>query len=272
MTVYADSLFLVNFISEYILITLSGKICSIHIKPYKKITAASVGSVLSVIIFCTSADSFVISLLRLALSIAIAFICCKSRSNTVKFTVTLIIISYIYGGMFPIVCGIFSNNAFIKNGFTYIDLNPGVFLLIFLCTYPVVLFAAKLIKHKNRIYTVSINQNDNEITTSALFDSGNLLKHNEQSVIIIEWNCVKELFHTESYEELYEHMQDFTLSLIPFSTIGSNGKTLLIFRPDCTVIQEKVFKNIPVGIVNGNISPKGTYHALIGSEYIEGVN
>ena len=158
MTVYADSLFLLNFISEYILICICEKIIYCTLKLTDKIIAAVCGSVIAVIIFITALTLPTNIVIRLTNAGIISFICCrKKRHLYLRFLSIFIILSYVYAGIFTAVAGFMSKNAVIKNGITYSEINTGAFLLVFICTYPLILLVSRIIKHKKRIFDISLN-------------------------------------------------------------------------------------------------------------------
>lgn len=271
MTVYADSLFLVNFVSEYILLILTEKTGTLKIKSHRKVSAAVVGAVLSVILFCTDFNTFEAAAAKILTICLITLICIGNRPRMfLRFTAVFTILTYIYGGIFSQVSGFFGEAA-TRNGFTYININTGLFLLIFICTYPVVLIVSKLLNNKKRIYQLSVSLGEKNVQITALCDSGNLLKHKGKGVIIAEWDIIKGLFDFTEYEQLYEHIEDLKLSIVPYTSLGAESKTLTVFECDVLALKDESaqFYNIPIGAVNRTISPKGTYNALIGTEYLQ---
>lgn len=271
MSVYADSLFLVNFISEYILLILTEKTGTLKIKSQRKISAAALGAVLSVILFCTDFSTLEAAAAKILTICLITFICIGAKLGMfLRFGAVFTVLTYIYGGIFSQISGFFGEAA-IRNGFTYININTTLFLLIFICTYPIVLIISKLINYKKRIYKLSVSLGEKATQITALCDSGNLLKHKGEGVIIVEWGALKNLFDFTEYEQLYERIEDLKLSIIPYTSLGAESKTLIVFECDTLTLKDenKKFHNIPIGAVNRTISPKGTYNALIGTEYTQ---
>lgn len=273
MTVYADSLFLINFISEYMMLILTEKLTAIKIKRYRKTVATLAGSIVSVLIFCIDIPYFLCGILKtinIMLIICISYMC--NKRAIIRAVPIFIIISFLYSGIISSIAGIISSSSIIKNGITYININEALFAVLFIITYPIVFFAAKLIKKvsSQKIYKIKISKNTYSVTLTALFDSGNLLTEQGKSVIIAEWDSIQPLFNVNTYENLYEHMTEFNLKLLPFNSLGSCGKTVILFYADHLLLTENnsAFNNVPVGIINSRISSKGSYNALIGKEYI----
>ena len=273
MTVYADSLFLINFVSEYLILILTEKMVSSKIRKRRKAAAALTGAAISVLIFCVDIPHFLCGILKISSIIVIICICYMGNKKAmIRALPVFIIISYIYAGIISSVSGITGSDSVIKNGVTYINVNEVIFAVMFLCTYPIVFLLAEFLKlrRNKRIYNITLSKGLRSVTARALFDSGNLLSESGKSVVITEWETVKPLLGIDDYGKLYEHMAELNLKLLPFRSLGSADKIIAVFHADSLICEESntVFRDVPVGIVNRSISGKGNYNALIGKEYI----
>ena len=273
MTVYADSLFLMNFVTEYLLLLITEKIISVKAKKYRKTLSAAFGAIVSVLIFCTDMPHFICSISKfLNTALIISFMYLKNKNAVIRGIPTFLIISLIYSGIISHISGMISGSAVIKNGITYISINEIVFTVIFICTYPIVFFALKLIKERNckKIFEISVTYNSKSVTLKALFDSGNLLEDNGKSVIIVPWDNVKTMFETDKFEDLYLCMEDLELKLLSYRSLGNDFGSVIIFYAGLVRIYhtDRLFENVPVGIINHSISADNTYNALVGKEYI----
>ena len=106
---------------------------------------------------------------------------------------------------------------------------------------------------KNR--NVRIRYNGKEVSFSAMYDSGNLLKYHGKPVIIISWSKAAELFEADLYEELMSASEEFVM----YGTIGSGG-IIPIFKPECCFVGENK-KDIYAAITENDL---GGYSAIVG--------
>lgn len=273
MTVYADSLFLINFVSEYLMLILTEKMTASRIRRHRKTVSSLTGAAVSVLIFCLDIPDFICGIFKTANAVLI--ICISYMGNKgamLRAFPVFIIISYIYAGIISSISGIISNDAVIKNGITYISISEAAFAAVFLCTYPLVFLAARFLKLKRNkgIYKIILSKSSRSVSVRALLDSGNLLEEGGKSVVISEWDTVMPLLGIDDYNKLYEHMSELNLKILPFRSLGSSGKVIIVFHADSLLSEDSgaVFYDVPVGIVEHPISVKGNYNALIGKEYI----
>ncbi len=261
MTVYADSLFLVNFLSEYALLLLTEKIISVKARKFRKGAAAVFGALLSVIIFCTD-----IPLPQSAITLAAAFliVCAAYIGNkraVLRAYPAFLLISCIYSGIITAVSGFLNINAVIRSGMIYMSINTMLFVIIFICTYPAILLGAQILNpHRRKICKISVSYGGKSVTINALYDSGNLLCDGAKGVIIAEWDAVKPLFDIEDMYEIDG------AKILPFGSLGG-CRTVLVFYADKIGTENNNFENVPIGIVRNRISQNGSYRALIGKQY-----
>lgn len=260
MTVYADSLFLVNFLSEYFLLVLTEKIASVNSKRIRRISAALFGAVVSTAVFCDKIPlpQSIIGTINAFFIVCIAYT--KSSRSVIRAFLTFMLVSFVYYGFINLSVG----SAAMHNGITYLKINLGMFAVIFLCAYLFIIFTARILKPSGRrIYKITVSKNKKTVSLTALFDSGNLLSDGKKGVIITEWDMIKPLFDTEIFEELYEYEN---VKVLPFGSLGGCS-TVLVFRADSLRTEYKEFFDVPVGIVKRHITQNGTYNALIGKQY-----
>lgn len=264
MTVYADSLFLINFLSEYVLLLLTEKIASVRAKKFRKAAAALFGAAVSAASFCTEIPlpQSVIGVINAFLIVCIVYM--KNTRAVMRAFPAFMLISFTYSGIISAISGILSDDAVIHSGITYININTVLFIFIFICTYPIVLLIARILKPlSKRIYKITVSRKGKTVFANALFDSGNLLADGKKGVIIAEWDIIKPLFDAEIFEDLYG--LDGT-KILPFGSLGG-CTTALVFYADAITVENNTFADVPIGIVNRSISQKGNYNALIGKQY-----
>lgn len=265
MTVYADSLFLVNLLSEYILLVLSEKIASVKANTAYRLTAAIFGAAISTAVFCTDIpiSQSIMRIITAFLTICIAYI--KKPRAVIRAFPAFLLASFLYSGIISATASLFPGGGILRGGFTYIRADTILFIIIFLFTYPAVLLLAKLFRlPAKRTVGITVSYNGKSVHLTALFDSGNLLTDGNQSVIIAEWDIIKALFDTECFEDLYG--LDGT-KILPFGSLGGTA-TVLIFYADAVSTDAHTFTHTPIGIINRKITTHVPCNALIGKQYV----
>ena len=144
------------------------------------------------------------------------------------------------------------------------------------------------ITKKDMFCEVQIELNEKKIETTAMIDTGNLLKEpiTNTPVIVVEHTLLYECIPKEILNHLDELLGgDFShipeeikekyiskLKFIPFSSLGKQNGMLLGIKADIVQIkqQDKEEKrdNVIVGIYNKSLTKRGEYRALIGIELL----
>lgn len=245
MVIYADILFILNFASTYILLTLCEKCAGINTKTIRRILGALAGGLCAVLLFSAP---MIFRIPSFAAISAAAF----GKRNFIKNTTLFFIISMLFSASASVIISVFNINAVLKNGIMYIETSWRLFLIIFAVTYPSVIMIYRFFKLRKKFYRLKIIYDGHIINTTALFDSGNLLKEpiTGKSVIICEKNVLIEFNNKNMFA-------------VPYYSLGNNNGMIFAFKADSIVIDEtKCAKNALIGIYDGKLSDN--YHALIG--------
>ena len=183
----------------------------------------------------------------------------------------------------------------IRNG-SYVGTYPiKIAILGGIVGFTIIVVALKLIKSKLRkkdiSYEITIWLGEKNITTTAILDTGNMLKDpiTSMPVIIVEKETLKEILPNsildnlkniiggdvpkEVYED--ENLKYITrFKVIPFKSIGKENGMLLGFKADKVTIKQEekieIITKVIIGIYDYKLSKKDEYHALIGFDMIEG--
>lgn len=259
MIVYADILFLINFLSCYILIGIMCRFKQKKIPKKRKLLSSLCGGCAAMVIFILDLEHYIVSAILFFSSVGIVFICFGKKALVMNMAIFLVLFM-LYGGVVTTFVSLLggSTNLFIKNNIIYFDINTGIFAISFICAYPLVCFFFKLIqKHsKRRLHSLMIINKGQSICVDALFDSGNLLKDpiSGKDVIILEEAQAKKI--VTQNEDFFK---------IPFSTI-SGSDTMDAFVADMIIIDDKhILKKQYIGMVKGSLSNTDEYCALIGN-------
>ena len=276
MIVYADVLFLINFISSYIMLRLIERlILKRHLKPFRIIIAAAVGGIASVIVFCADIPSALLLPIKTLSAVIMVFTAFFTRGGHIPHTVLWLFalsgMTVAAAIMFAMLLG-GATGVLVKCGTIYFDLPPGVFLPLFILSYAAAALFMKILQNRRakRRYSVTISYGGKKITVPALFDSGNLLRDplSGKSVSVLEWDKARELIGADyGYDALLEHTDDMIVRAVPYRGINGSDGIIYAFTADEMEIPEerKSAANILIGLYNGRLSPDGEYNALINS-------
>lgn len=274
MVVYADVIFLINFISAYIMLYILGKaINKVRIRKKRLFLASVLGAAGAAVVFCVempTALSYLTRILAVFLMIFTAFF--EQRKQLLNQILWLVLMSGIMIFSMMLITALIKNtvSVVIKAGIVYFDIPPKVFLFAFILSYFVLIFFLKVFKNRKnkKYYIMSVTHNDKTVTVTALFDSGNLLKEpvTGKYVSILEWDYVKKLFGAEyEFSDIENHAEEMKLWVIPFNSIGNSSGMLFAFLADNITIPEekKIIDKTFIGIYGGVLSKNKEYHALI---------
>ena len=274
MVVYADVIFLINFISAYIMLYILGKaINKVRIRKKRLFLASVLGAAGAAVIFCVempTALSYLTRILAVFLMIFTAFF--EQRKQLLNQILWLVLMSGIMIFSMMLITALIKNtvSVVIKAGIVYFDIPPKVFLFAFILSYFVLIFFLKVFKNRKnkKYYIMSVTHNDKTVTVTALFDSGNLLKEpvTGKYVSILEWDYVKKLFGAEyEFSDIENHAEEMKLWVIPFNSLGNSSGMLFAFLADNITIPEekKIIDKTFIGIYGGVLSKNNEYHALI---------
>ena len=274
MVVYADVIFLINFISAYIMLYILGKaINKVRIRKKRLFLASVLGATGAAVVFCVempTALSYLTRILAVFLMIFTAFF--EQRKQLLNQILWLVLMSGIMIFSMMLITALIKNtvSVVIKAGIVYFDIPPKVFLFAFILSYFVLIFFLKVFKNRKnkKYYIMSVTHNDKTVTVTALFDSGNLLKEpvTGKYVSILEWDYVKKLFGAEyEFSDIENHAEEMKLWVIPFNSLGNSSGMLFAFLADNITIPEekKIIDKTFIGIYGGVLSKNKEYHALI---------
>lgn len=274
MVIYADEIFIINFISAYIMLYILGKVINkVRIRKKRIIAAALLGAALAAIIFCAEMPMWIAYMIRIGsvfLMIFTAFF--ELRKQILHQFIWFLLMTGIMMFSMILILAVFKNavGAAIKAGILYFNISSEVFILTFAASYLVMIFFIKVFKNRKnkKYYIMSVTHNDKTVTVSALFDSGNLLKEpiTGKYVSILEWEEAKKLFDADyEFSDIENHAEDMKLWVIPFNSLGNPTGIIFAFLADSITIPEenKTVDKTFIGIYGNKLSKNKEYHALI---------
>lgn len=298
MTVYLDVVLIENLCMNYIILFATSYILKIKQKHIMMILSSLLGGIYAIATYMGVLKIYSNIFFKIILSIIMIYL--AFTPNTIKLLIKELIffylISFVFGGCaFALLYFIKPQNILIRNG-SYVGTYPiKIAILGGIVGFTIIVVALKLIKSKLRkkdiSYEITIWLGEKNITTTAILDTGNMLKDpiTSMPVIIVEKEILKEILPNsildnlkniiggdvpkEVYED--ENLKYITrFKVIPFKSIGKENGMLLGFKADKVTIKQEekieIITKVIIGIYDYKLSKKDEYHALIGFDMIEG--
>ena len=270
MKIYADILFLINFVSSYILLDLSARITHCRPKLLRHIISAVIGAFLAVIGFCAGEYAGAVKMLSALMLPVCAF--GFRGADTVRQVIIFSLLSVVMAGIFAFLSGA-SQTIVMRNGIMYFNLSVMRFMVVFAISYIVISLSVWIIKRRRYVkcQKLAITLKDKTARVTALVDSGNVLKEpvTGKDVVIVEWEKIRLLFDGIEYADFKRETEKYKLWLVPYHSLGNTGGLIYAFlADDISVIDEKRrVGKIFVGITNEKLSAKDEYNAIIGVSF-----
>ena len=293
MTIYIDVVLIENLIMNFIILLATGLILKEEIKVVRLLFSSLLGAIYSVVSYMSILEIYSSMILKIILSIVMIYIAFNPQTMKKMWKDILIfyLTSFVFGGVaFALIYFMKPQEILMKNGLflgTYplktIILGAIIAFIIIMTAFTVV--KSKITK-KDMFCEIEIQLNGKNIETTAMIDTGNLLKEpiTNTPVIVVEhtllYDCIpKEILnHLEEllggdFEEIPENIKEeyrTKLKFIPFSSLGKQNGILLGIRADAIKIKgndkEEKKEGIIVGIYNKSLTKRGEYRALMGIE------
>ncbi|MEE1019543.1 MAG: sigma-E processing peptidase SpoIIGA [Acutalibacteraceae bacterium] len=281
VTVYADVMFIVNLIVNYLLLlSVSG---IVHNRPpfWRLLISAAIGAAASFVILLPPMNFFVNILIKAALCLimtATAFPI-KNIKSLLRHAAWLLFITFSYCGIVTaIVMRLKPKMIHINNMAVYADLSPLLLIIstavCYLAVKGIILVAAK-VRPREDFYTLEIFRGNHSIKCTALLDTGCNLHDlfSGSPVIVLEQDLALSLIPqrvaalgNDGADSICENMRN-GIRLIPYSAIGGKGM-MQAYMPDKVIISQKnksrELHDITVAVSKEPF--EGEFRAVIGSD------
>lgn len=220
----------------------------------------------------------------------------RFASSLVVFYIT----SFSLGGMFLGILYFFqssglylefSNISRLVADYFFPGISLTVFIYILFTRYAGQILQKRLVQNLFRV-PVKVLFGESEVRVEALIDTGNQLHDplSHKPVMVMEYSALKSLFPQE-VQSAFEKGGDPDLMLvldslsqttwftrfrvIPFTSLGRENGLLIGFRPDRVEVYNGgslvCTRNVIVGVYHQELSPEGTYRALLHPDVLEGI-
>lgn len=295
MTIYIDIVLIENLIMNYIILFTTAVVLKIKVNHIRLILASLLGAGYSIIAYMGIIKVYSSIILKIILSVLIIYIAFNPQNikKMCKDLLLFYLVSFVFGGAaFALIYIIKPQNILMKNGLFLGTYPLKTVMLGAVVAFCIIIGAFAIIKNKiskkDMFCEIEILINQKKIKTKAMIDTGNMLKEpiTNVPVIVVEHILLYSCIPKEILNNLKEIMGgDFKnipcaiqekyiskLKLIPFSSLGKQNGMLIGIRPEYVKIitdeQEKINKNVIIGIYEKSLTKKGEYQALIGIELL----
>lgn len=295
MTIYIDIVLIENLIMNYIILFTTAVVLKIKVNHIRLILASLLGAGYSIIAYMGIIKVYSSIILKIILSVLIIYIAFNPQNikKMCKDLLLFYLASFVFGGAaFALIYIIKPQNILMKNGLFLGTYPLKTVMLGAIVAFCIIIGAFAIIKNKiskkDMFCEIEILINQKKIKTKAMIDTGNMLKEpiTNVPVIVVEHILLYSCMPKEILNNLKEIMGgDFKnipcdiqekyiskLKLIPFSSLGKQNGMLIGIRPEYVKVitdeQEKINKNVIIGIYEKSLTKKGEYQALIGIELL----
>ena len=297
MTLYADLLFLVNFIMNSFVLWLVGKILRQKRKARWLFFGASVMALMYTVLLVVEPlrflNIFLASIVILTAGVMVAF-----YPTGVRHFLKLMLAAY---GITFAVGGLGMALFYLTNlpyAIYYIAADLDGFMRAvswqlvvtgMVVSYLLIKLTMRVIEHqtikRQMLMNVMVSMNEKYVYFDALVDTGHSLRDplSKSPVIVAEFEQVQE-FLPDGLKGLFHHRQESDLAsvldshesafyqrlrMIPFTSIGKSAGMLIGFRPDKVMVgTETSRQDVVIGIYNDRLTIDGRYQGLISPEIL----
>ena len=295
MTIYIDIVLIENLIMNYIILFTTAVVLKIKVNHIRLILASLLGAGYSIIAYMGIIKVYSSIILKIILSVLIIYIAFNPQNikKMCKDLLLFYLVSFVFGGAaFALIYIIKPQNILMKNGLFLGTYTLKTVMLGAVVAFCIIIGAFAIIKNKiskkDMFCEIEILINQKKIKTKAMIDTGNMLKEpiTNVPVIVVEHILLYSCMPKDILNNLIDIMGgDFKnipcdiqekyiskLKLIPFSSLGKQNGMLIGIRPEYVKVitdeQEKINKNVIIGIYEKSLTKKGEYQALIGIELL----
>lgn len=273
--IYVDVLFIINFIIDYILLSVTSLFARKKLKILNTVLASTVGGVFSSVIFFVPVGVFFSAVFTFSAGLLMILIAFGKRNflKILKDTAILYLVSLVTGGLaFSILP---KHNHVFNNGIIYADINAYSMLFIFVMSVIIIHCATGYIRRQkiksSYIYEITVERNGRSISDFAFFDSGNFLTDpiSQKGVIVAEWKSVSSLFEeTKITDAIVKNPQDFVY--IGCKNLG-NTSGLYAFYPDKITSEDADFsEDFLIAVTETPLDKEGSYRMLLPNTTLSG--
>lgn len=273
-TVYIDSVFVLNFFVNFLLLYAAGRLGAAALRPWRLTWGALLGATYAVLTYLPELDFLRFFLFKLLVAAGMLCLAFGLRRATLR-------LSGVFVGVTFVLCGAVYGVALLQGKRPQWGGNSLFFPVSFfslLLTAAAVALACRLLLPKlshgrNSIVPVKLSLQGRSVRLSALRDTGNSLCDpvSGAEVLTVYWSAAKGLFPPElnlteqdfaAPATLPLRLRNYSPRLIPYRAVGTVSG--LLFAIPCKIAMEKKLYTGLVAFSPTPLSDGGAYDALTG--------
>lgn len=277
--IYADSLFVINTVVNYLLLLASGHVCSLTLRRWRIGCGAALGGVYALLCFLPGLGFLISPLYKLAAALLMLLASYGGEARFLRTAVVFFAVSAAFGGaVFAVsMLGGYPHRG---QGFVYVSISPRVLFFTFALSYTAIslVFRRSAERAARSLLQLSVSLESKTVSMTALRDTGNVLYEpvTGRKVIIADPERLLPLFSAPAREILrrsggaasrFEALTRNPLCperflLIPYTAVGVKAGMLLAFRPDELMIDGAVQRDCLVALSPNKLGDEGDYYAI----------
>lgn len=248
MNVYIDEMFLINTITNFLLLTAAAKASGENLRFRRAVLAACMGGIYGIFMIFPNLKPYTGLFFRFAFSAVMLFAAFGKRKSFLKIFLAFYTAVFIFAGITVVFMNM-GMRAVIYKGNLYFDFPAGGFILLSACLTFIInrigAYFKKLLIDKGISCNIFIKYKDKTISAEGIFDTGNFLCDpiSRKPVAVADIRNVYELFGETFVNAVKNGDYAAALSaepsfLIPYSTVDRSG-FLVAVKPDIFEINGK---------------------------------
>lgn len=287
MVIYADVLFGLNALIDYLLLLASARLAGTPLRRGRFLLAAGVGGIYAVCVFVPGFSFLDGGGYKLLCAGMMLLISCGAKRELIRQSVIFFALACALGGGIMAI-GMMDGAALsIGTGVIYSIPDLKLVLLAGAACYAAIsLILPGLCRHTavgGELSRVRLELMGHTMELTALRDTGNTLTDpaTGQEVPVAEGRAVRELFPTEicpEERELRDPVDGITrlnagvmrgrFRLLPYRAVGVERGFLLGVKVDCMTVDDRTFRGAVIALSPTPVSDGGGYRMLMGGERI----
>ena len=253
--VYIDSLFLLNFIVDYLLLLATAKLAGEVICRPRLALGAAVGALYASAVFFPGMGFLTHPLCKLSAAIVMLLAGLGGSRRLLRVTLVFLGLSCAFGGGIFAIGLLGGRGLTLRNGILYSAMDLKIILLsAAVCYVALTLVFSRTAKHSRReLIPAVLSLGEKKVALTALVDTGNTLAD----------PALKDPVGT--MERLSKSETGKRFRLLPYQAVGVECGMLLALRLDRAQVGTVDYGGILVALSPNQLSDGGGYSALIGT-------
>lgn len=278
--IYIDTLFLTNFIINYLILLSTAKICSVRASRLRMAGGAALGGAYSVLVVFPMFGFLLSPWVKITAGILMMLSVFCGAKGLFRIGVVFFAVSALFAGVVVALSLLGAGSLF--DGTSYIPVTLKILLPAFAVSYAAVSLAFRRMGRRAegmKMSELRIELEGRSVKMAALLDTGNSLTDpiTGRPVIVVEAEAVSALFDRRIQRLIQENLAENPVEfleklngegmasrfrLIPYTAVGVSGGFLLGFKPDKIIIDGEEKQGM-IALSPTAVSDGGIYSALV---------